>query len=136
MANQTSTSQVPAGVNNYYDKLLLARAQPALIHTFAAQQRPIPSKNSDTIKFRRYTNLATATTPLTEGTTPAGQALSVTDMTAQVEQYADYVTITDKVSFVVEDNVLNEATELLGQQMGETVDELVRDVLASTARES
>lgn len=132
MPNVTSTTQVPTAVNNYYDKLLLARAKPKLIHTQFAQTRNIPSKSTDTIKFRRYTNLATATTALAEGVTPSGHALSVTDMTAQVEQYGSYLTITDKVQYIIEDNVLNEGTSLLGQQMGQTVDELVRDILAST----
>lgn len=133
MSNVTTTSQIAPGVNNFYDKLLLARAKPETIHAMYAQKRPLPSKSSDTIKFRRYTNLSTATTVLTEGTTPAGKALSATDLTAKVNAYGDYVTITDKVTYIVEDSVLNEATSLLGQQMGETMDEIVRDVLASTA---
>lgn len=133
MANMTGTSQVGPGVDNYYDKLLLARAKPYLIHTMAAQQRNLPSKNSDTIKFRRYTNLSTATTPLTEGVSPNGQALDITDMTVQLQQYGDYVTLTDKVQYVIEDQILNESSKLLGQQMGETLDELTRDVLAATA---
>lgn len=37
------------------------------------------------------------------------------------------------MDYIVEDNVLNETTDILGQQMGETIDELVRDMLASTA---
>ena len=87
MANVTSTAQVDSGVNVYYDKLLLGRAKPFQIHNMFSQKRPLPSKNSDTIKFRRYSSLSTATTPLTEGTTPAGSALSVTDMIATVSQY-------------------------------------------------
>lgn len=133
MAEVTSTSQVGSAVGVYYDKLLLARAKPEQIHSMFAQQRNIPSKNSDVIKFRRYTNLAVATTALTEGVTPSGHALSVTDMTATVEQYGSYLTITDKVQYIVEDNVMNESVDLLGQQMGETIDTLVRNVLATTA---
>lgn len=133
MANMTTTSQVGPAVDTYYDKLLLARARPYLIHTELAQKRPLPAKSGDIIKFRRYTNLSTATTPLTEGISPAGQSLDKTDMIVRVEQFGDYVTITDKVQYVVEDQVLNESTDLLSQQMGETMDELVRDMLASTA---
>lgn len=87
MPNVTTTTQVGPGVANYYDKLLLARAKPETIHANFAQMRPLPSRNSDTIKFRRYTNLSTATTVLTEATTPAGKSLSVTDLTARVNQY-------------------------------------------------
>jgi N4-gp56 family major capsid protein len=129
----TGTAQIPAGVANYYDKVLLARAQPELIHGQFGQQRPLPSKSSETIKFRRYTNLAAATTPITEGVTPTGKSLSITDMTATVQQYGDFVTVTDKVTYVVEDQVLNESAKILGQQMGETMDALVRSALLSGA---
>lgn len=128
----TTTSEVDAGVSNYYDKMLLAFAEPKLIHMEGAQMRPIPSKNSKQIKFRRYSKFATATSPLVEGVTPTAQALSKTDITLTVSQYGAYTVITDMVQYTVEDNVLNEAGKLLGAQMGETMDEIVRDVLAST----
>ena len=75
--------------------------------------KSLPTKSSETIKFRRYTNLAAATTPLTEGVTPAGSQLAVTDITAAVVQYGDFVTLTDKIQMHVEDNVVKEATDLL-----------------------
>jgi len=87
MANMTTTSEVGPAVDTYYDKLLLARAMPFQIHNIAAQRRNVPGKNADIIKFRRYTNLTTATTALTEGVTPAGQSLDVTDLTVQLDQY-------------------------------------------------
>ena len=37
------------------------------------------------------------------------------------------------MTYIVEDPILNESTDLLGQQMGETIDEITRDVLAGTA---
>jgi len=133
MSNITGTSKIDPGVNNYYDKLLLARSMPYLIHMKGAQQRNLPAKMSDTMKFRRYSNLSLAKTPLTEGVTPAGQTLSKVDMTVQLDQYGDYIVLTDKVQYVVEDEVLNETSDLLAQQMGETLDELTRDALNSTA---
>jgi len=133
MANMTTTSQVGPGATLYYDRVLLLRAKPLQVHNRFAQQRSLPAKNTDTVKYRRYLSLATATTALTEGITPAGNSLSVTDMTVQLEQYGSYVTLTDKVQYIVEDNEMNEAADILGQQMGETLDELTRDMLASTA---
>ena len=118
MANMTTTSVVAPAVDTYYDKLLLARARGYQIFNLFSQQKTLPAKNSDTVKYRRYSAISTATTPLTEGVTPAGSALDVTDLTVQLQQYGDYVTLTDKVDYIVEDNVLNEATDVLGQQMG------------------
>lgn len=129
MANQSGTAQIPAAVAAFYDRNLLERALPVLIHDKWGQKRNLPKGNSDTIKFRKWNALATATTPLTEGVTPAGSQLSVTDITATVLQYGDFTILTDKVSMVTEDNVIKEATDVLGEQGGETVDEVQRDVL-------
>jgi len=129
----TSTSQIDPGVAIFYDRVLLTRAVPFLIHEKAAQTRNISRKSGNTIKFRRYNSLALATTPLTEGVTPDGSQLSKTDIQAVIKEYGDFVHITDWVDLTVEDSVLTEAAEILGEQMGQTRDALVRDVLAACA---
>jgi N4-gp56 family major capsid protein len=45
----------------------------------------------------------------------------------------NYVMITNQVELTVEDRVLNEASRLLAQNLGQTMDEVTRDVLASTS---
>lgn len=129
----TTTTEVDPAVATFYDRVLLERATPELIHDRFAQKRPIPSKSGNTIKFRRYSALTLATTPITEGVTPDGQKLAKTDLTAQINQYGDYVTITDVVDLTVEDAVLTEAHEILGEQSGQTWDYLTRVVLAAAA---
>lgn len=131
--NLTTTQQVDPAVAVFYDRVLLKRALPFLVHNRFAQTRSIPANSGNTIKFRRYSSLSPAKTPLTEGQTPPGQQLSKTDLTAQVSEYGDYVHITDVVDLTVEDKVLTEAMELLGEQFGETIDELTRDILAACA---
>lgn len=131
--NLTTTTQVSAAVGVWYDKVLLKRALPHLVHDKFAQRRPLPSKSGDTIKFRRYSSLSLATTPLSEGVTPPGQQLSKTDLLASVSQYGDYVHITDWVDLTVEDAVLTEANALLGEQTGQTLDRLLRDTLTACA---
>lgn len=129
----TTTTEVDPAVSTYYDRILLERALPLLIHDQFADQRNIPAKSGNTIKFRRYSSLTTATTPLTEGQTPNGQKLAKTDLTAQISFYGDFVTITDVIDLTVEDAVLTVEAELLGEQSGETRDELTKDMLAATA---
>lgn len=129
----TTTAVLPPAVREYYDRLLLMTAYPALIHTKFAQRRTLPKKMGDTIVFRRYSKLSTVPVPLVDGTTPPGAALSVTDISARVDFYGNFVTITDQVELTVEDRVLNEASRLLAQNMGQTIDEVTRDVLASTS---
>lgn len=126
----TTSTQVPAG-QGFYDKTLLVRAVSNFVHTRWAQQRDIPANMGETIKFRRYGNLSAATTALTEGVTPAGSQLSVTDITATPLQYGDYVTMSDYVDFTTLDPLLTETAEILGDQAGDTLDQLCRDVMVA-----
>jgi len=83
--------------------------------------------------FRRYGTLNSATIPLTDGQTPPGDTLSVTDFLAQLSWYGSFVTITDKVQYVVQDRVLNESTKVLSLQLGLTIDTLIRHMMVSTS---
>jgi N4-gp56 family major capsid protein len=124
------TNNIPAEVNNFYDKTLLVRATPLLVHDRWAQVRDLP-QNAGTkiIKFRRYASLPKAITPLQEGVTPIGSTLSVSNITATVEQFGAYVTFSDVVSFTSQDATLTETAELLGENSGETFDTIIRDVM-------
>lgn len=128
----TNKSAIPDEISAFYDRTLLDRAVALFVHTRFAQVRDLPKNaGSTTIKFRRYGNLSAATTALTEGVTPEGSDLSVTNITAAVLQYGDFVTVTDVVDYSSKDAVLMEAAEILGDQAGDTIDQLTRDVLAA-----
>jgi N4-gp56 family major capsid protein len=129
----TTVATLPPAVRDYYDRLLLMTAYPQLIHTKFAQKRILPEKNGDRIVFRRYARLDTVPIPLVDGITPPGSPLSVTDIKAQVDFYGNFVTITNQVELTVEDRVLNESSRLLAENMAQTIDEVTRDVLASTS---
>lgn len=131
MPNTTRT-EIPAEVNNFYDRTLLERAIPSFIFNRFAQVRDLPANaGTDTIKFRRYGNLTAATTALSEGVTPSGSQLSISDITATVLQYGDYITLTDVVLTETYDPILTETAEQLGDQAGDTLDQLARDVLVA-----
>ncbi len=132
MAYRTDTVVIPAETAMFYDKNLLLRVVPLLVHSKWAQVRDIPRKAGSTqIKFRRYGSLSAATTPLSEGVTPVGSTLSVTDITATVAQYGDFVTVTDVLDFTSEDPILTETGEILGDQAADTLDQLTRDILTA-----
>lgn len=128
----TTRTQVPAEVNNFYVRSLLMRAVPRFVHNRWAQIKDIPQNaGTATVKFRRYSNLTAATTALTEGTTPSGSQLAQTTITADVDQYGDFVTVSDVLSYESQDAVLLEAAEILGDQAGDTLDILMRDILVA-----
>lgn len=111
----------------HYDKTLIRAAQPNLIHAQFAQKRPIPKNSGKTVEFRKFNPLAKATTPITEGITPKGNRLDITSVIAEVDQYGDYVTVTDMLDLTAIDPVIVEATQVIGNQAGATLDTIVRD---------
>lgn len=129
----TTTAQVPPEVRTYFDRLLLTLARPYYIYDMFAQKRTIPLNSGDQMIFRRYSTLSAATVPIQDGTTPPGDALSVTDFSTQIKWYGNFVTITDQVQFTVQDRVLNESTRVLSLQLGLTIDTLIRNMMVATA---
>ena len=120
-----------AEMKTFYDMTLIDEATSNLVHDQFGQKRPIPANGGKTIEFRKFAPLAKATTPLTEGVTPDGKSLSVSTITATVNQYGDFITQSDVLELTTIDNTILEATKLLGRQAGITLDTVVRDVLNS-----
>lgn len=130
LLNSTGNDLSPE-MKTFYDKALLYAAQAQLVHHQFGQKRPIPKNGGKTIEFRKFTPLAKALTPLTEGVTPAGNQLDVTAITATVSQYGDFIALSDVLELTAIDNVVLETTKLLGDQAGLTMDTIVRDILVA-----
>ena len=119
-------------MKTFYDRLLLERTVPVLLYANFGQKRTIPAGTGKIIEFRRFSGLAVATTPLTEGALYTNlKDLTVTAITATPVQYGDAVGFSDVVSTVAFDPLLTETTEILGEQAGETIDEIVRDIVVA-----
>ena len=133
-ANEVQTTLLPglsAEMKTFYDMTLIDEAEANLVHDQFGQKRPIPANGGKTIEFRKFAPLAKAVTPLTEGVTPEGKALTVSTITSTVNQYGDYITQSDVLELTALDNTILEATKLLGRQAGLTLDTIVRNVLQS-----
>ena len=94
---QTSYGDISPRTAAYAEKELLKRGLPFLVLEKFGQAKTLPEASSKVIKFRRYSALPTVPTALSEGVTPTGQQLAVTDITATLTQYGDKVTITDVI---------------------------------------
>ncbi len=130
MAVQVTTQgSLSAEMKTYYDRVLLTRAVPVLVFSQFGQRKPLARRSGKSMEFRKFNGLAPALTPLTEGVTPAGNSLSVTAITAAINQYGDYIEGSDLLDLTAIDPVLQEAGEILGEQAGETMNRIVRDIL-------
>ena len=79
--------------------------------------------------FRRYEALEKATTPLVEGVTPVGKNMTYTDVQCTLQQYGDYVTLTDQIADFHEDPVLQEYVGITAEQAAQTLETLRYNVL-------
>ena len=113
----------------YAEKELLKRGLPYLVLEKFGQAKSLPSNSTKVEKFRRYNALSNTPVALTEGVTPAGQALTVTDVTATLVQYGGLVGISDVILDTHEDNTLNEAVVLLGEQAAQMIEKMRYGVL-------
>ena len=125
----TGTSTLSDEMKVYYSGYLIDNAVPKLVHDQFGQKHPIPKNGGKTIEFRKYSPLPKLLTPLTEGVTPDGQSLTVTTIEATVDQYGGYVTISDMLQLTAIDNNMVQATKLLGNQAGASLDTITREVL-------
>jgi len=131
MAANDTTATLTAEIKTTYDKLMLDRAVPQLVHTQLGQKRTIPVGGGRSIEFRRLNKKTVSTTALTEGTTPSVTSLSITTVTATVSQYGAVVTGSDWLETMAIDPILAEISEMLGEDAGDTLDQVCRDILVA-----
>lgn len=129
--NKTSSEGLSAEMKTFYNKNLLEIAGPNLVHQQFGKKTGIPKNNGKTVEWRKFSTLPKALTPLTEGVTPAGTALTVSTVTATCYEYGNYSTITDVLKLTSIDNVVLEATNLHGKNAGQTLDTIVRNELVT-----
>ncbi len=131
--NTQTTTTNNAGNNltpemkTYYDRALIRFATPKLVHAQFGQKKPIPAGSGKTIEFRKFSPLEKAMVPLSEGVTPKGNALNVSTVESTVEQYGDYVTLSDMLTLSSVDAVISETQAVLGDQAGRTLDTVIRE---------
>ena len=133
MALQTTGSAgLSSEMKTFYDRVLLERTTPKLLHAKFGMPKRIPQHAGKVIEWRKFDGLANSTTPLVEGTLYNDlKDLTVTAITGTIDQYGNAVGFSDIVSTVTIDPLLTETTQILGENAGETLDALTRDALVT-----
>lgn len=129
----TAAQDLSPEMKTFYDKNLIRLAEPELVHDQFGQKRPIPGGNGKIIEFRKFNALPSvpADRILDEGITPNGQFYGVTAITAKIEQYGGYITLSDMLNLTAYDNNMQEVMKLLASQAGQVSDKITRDILAA-----
>ena len=127
--NVTTDVGLSDEMKTYYSNYLIRLASPLLVHDQFGQKQPIPKNGGKQIEFRKYDSLPKALTPLTEGVTPDGQKLVMSVITSAIHQYGGYIALSDILILTAIDNNLMEATRVIADQAGRTLDTITREVL-------
>ena len=125
LAIQTAENKV------FYDRVLIERMLPDLVYAEYGQKKSAPKHEGDTINFRKMNSLAPALTPLTEGVTPVGNALTIATVTATVSQYGDFIQLSDKIATIGIDPIVTETVQIAGEQASLTIDTVNRDIITA-----
>lgn len=127
-----------AGVNaltaeqaEFYNRTMLERLKPELFFMKYGEKKNIPKHNGAVTSFRRLNSLAVSTTSITEGVTPDGVNLDITKISATVSEYGNWTKISEFINMVGLDPLLTEAAELMGENAGESMDIIVRDIISA-----
>jgi N4-gp56 family major capsid protein len=90
----TTTSLLPAPVQESFNYKLLSVPVPNMIHNLCAMYMVMPSKGGTTLRSRRYNPLPTSLVPLgNSGVTPPPVTLSAIDIDAKISFYGQYIVL-------------------------------------------
>lgn len=129
--NVTSQDAMSPTMKEYYDTELLENARGNLVFNQFGEEVPLPKGRGKKVSFRRFKTFKKATKPLVEGVTPAGGKLQMEEIEQTIEQYGDYVAISDRLELEAVDPIILGATEESGAQANETLDTVTRNEVIS-----
>lgn len=128
-ANTSVTSNLTQEVATYYEKIFLARAKYELIMKEGGQIRTHADGQGRTVNFTRYNPLTVVTSPLGEASNPVTCPINASTVSMTLSEYGLTTTHGKLLTLVSIDSGMKEKVELVGQNMGETLDQLVRTEL-------
>lgn len=138
MATNVQGYNATTGVNaltsehaEFYQDAMLERLLPNLVYMKYGEKKNIPKNAGATTSFRRLNSLAVSTTAVTEGVTPDGVDLNITKVAATVNTYGNWTKISDFIDLTGLDPLLTEASQLMGENAGESMDTIVRDIIGA-----
>lgn len=133
MATNTLSSNFSSDVSTYIAKKTLMIALKQLVLYQLCDKAQLPKMNGRTFQYTRYNRVVLPQSALTEGTTPGDTAMSISVVTAVMDQWGAVIPISDVAIDSVVHPVLQKAIELAGYQAKETVDrEIMLVFLAGT----
>ena len=128
MAAET-TSTLSNELMTFYSSKFIERAKNILVHAQGFQKTTHGKYQGKVMRMNRYTALSVASTALTEGTNPTEVSIASSTVDVTLAEYGTTVKVAKLLSLTTIDREGQEKVELIGQNMGETLDDLARTAL-------
>lgn len=130
-ASGGGAGQLSPEVMAYLSKDFLERSLQANPHRVGFKLKSLPQNSGKTITWPRYTPQAigSATTALTEGTTPTAIDLTETSVTATLAQYGRHTTVSDFLNYTSVDEAASEKKDVMATHASEVADTLARELM-------
>lgn len=137
MSLATVASVVTSGLNSYptiyFEKLGLDVLESNLFLYQATEQRPIPAHSGNVMQLYDFSPMTANTTPATEGTPGSGQALTDNIRSLTLDQFVDYISVSDKADKMHLIDLLAVASTQLGYRGALSVDTVISTAVDTAA---
>lgn len=104
MAAPTTTTVLPAPVQQSFSYKLLSVPTPYFIYKIPASLKEMPRNGGRVLRMRRYNPLSSATVPLgNSGVHPPPQQLTAVNIDAEMDFYGTYIYLNEQVTLQNQD---------------------------------
>lgn len=131
VTNGLTTTALSPEVATYYEKVFLARAEYELILKEGGQSRTHPVNEGRTVNFTRRQPIGIVSDPIGELSNPVTCSITACTVAVTLSEYGITTTHGKLITLVGIDSGMKETVEQVGQNMGETLNRLVRAELVN-----
>lgn len=121
MATNTA-SNFSSDIESFIADEVLPLARRQLVAYQFGDPAELPEGRGTVYQAARYNRLPLPFAPLSEGVPPIGETMTVTMVSATVQQWGDKVTITDVAELTIKHPLFKQATDLTALQLSETLE--------------
>lgn len=129
VTNPNTTATLSPEVSTYYEKVFLDRAEYDLVLKEGAQMRTHAANEGRTVNFTRYQPIDIVDSPLGELSNPVTCSITACTVSMTLSEYGLTTQHSKLLTLTGIDSKMKEKVELVGQNMGATLNRLVRNEL-------
>jgi N4-gp56 family major capsid protein len=125
-ANSTQTASLAHLATVYYKKVGLDKLYQSLRFMSACEPDDVPSRSGKTVQWFRFDLLGANTTPSAEGVVGTGIPLTSRTISATVDQYSDFTSLSTLLEATAINSMVQEASEQMSYRAALSVDNITR----------